>query len=78
MTQTQQSILWIGILVVLVFLFTDQNFRNEIFNRGSSKTTATSVPYTASQVFNLGGNNNALLMDALSGIPSSSSGTTAT
>jgi hypothetical protein len=77
MTQAQQGILWLGILVVLVFLFTDQNFRNEIFNRGSAKTAATSVPYTASQIFNLGGNNNTLLMDALSGIPSNS-GTTAT
>jgi hypothetical protein len=78
MTQAQQGILWVGILVVLVFLFTDQNFRNEIFNRGSSKAAATTVPYTASQIFNLGGNNNALLMDALSGIPSSTATVTAT
>lgn len=50
MTQNQKGILWIGVLVVLIFLFTDQNFRNQIFGRGNAKPTVASVPYSTASV----------------------------
>lgn len=48
MTSQQEGILWIGIAVVTVLLFTDQNFRDLIFNRGKNATNGE--PYTTSQI----------------------------
>lgn len=71
MNQTQQGILWIGLAVVLVFLFTDSNFRNALFNRGSGKITL-STPYTAAQL------ESAFQMSANTGLPANNSGSTKT
>jgi hypothetical protein len=39
-------------MVVIVFLFTDANFRNKLFNRTGAGTTAASVtvPYTLADI----------------------------
>jgi hypothetical protein len=65
MNQTQQGIVWIGLAVVLIFLFTDADFRNALFNRGSEKTTVSS-PFTTAQL------ESAFQITASTGLPSSS------
>jgi hypothetical protein len=78
MTRYQQNILWIGIIVVLVFLFTDQNFRNKLFGRGTSKPVTTSVPYTAAQIFQMPNSTDKIILDAASGLPATSRQTVTT
>ena len=68
MSQTQQGIIWIGLAVVMVFLFTDENFRNALFNRGNQKTTV-SAPYTAAQL------TSAFQISANTGLPGSTGST---
>lgn len=46
MTRQQQTILWIGLFLVIVYLFTDVNVRNLFFNRGSQKSPATTSSFT--------------------------------
>ena len=36
MNKQQNTILWIGLALVMLFLFTDANFRNTIFGRNQS------------------------------------------
>lgn len=71
MNQSQKGILWIGVLVVLVFLFTDQSFRNRIFGRGAAKPASASVPFTAAQVFSTTTTNHQIILDAFTGTPTS-------
>jgi hypothetical protein len=54
MNSTQENIMWIGLAVVLVYLFTDANFRDMIFNRGSKKETV-STPYSLTSIITLAG-----------------------
>jgi hypothetical protein len=51
MTQQQKGIIWIGVLVVLVFLFTDPTFRDKLFGRGASKPAATKAAFTTAEIF---------------------------
>jgi hypothetical protein len=62
MTDNQTAILWIGLILVLVYLFTDKSFSNTIFNRSTSGTP--NPPVT-----------NAFLATLESGIPNSSAST---
>lgn len=68
MNDTQTGIMWIGLAVVLVYLFTDANFRNLIFNRGSNKETV-STPYSLTSIVTLAGE---------SGLPQTSTGSSST
>lgn len=72
MNQQQKGILWIGVLVVLVFLFTDQSFRDKLFGRGSQKPAATVLPYTAAQIFSTSPQNQGIILDALTALPANS------
>jgi hypothetical protein len=65
MNSTQEGIMWIGLMVVLVYLFTDAKFRDMIFNRGSEKTTV-SAPYSLTSIITLASN---------SGLPATSNST---
>jgi hypothetical protein len=67
-SKAQSAILWIGVMVVVVFLFTDANFRNKIFNRTSTGTTAETVkvPYTLADII------------GTTGLPSNTSANTGT
>jgi hypothetical protein len=58
--------MWIGLAVVLVYLFTDASFRDMIFNRGSKKETV-STPYSLTSIITLAGQ---------SGLPQTSTGST--
>lgn len=49
MNTQQEGILWIGIMVVMVYLFTDNKFRDLIFNRGSG-AEKTTMPYTSADI----------------------------
>jgi len=52
MSKQQQGILWLGLGIVLLFLFTDQAFRDKLFNRGTQKSTAqNTIPFTLTDVF---------------------------
>jgi hypothetical protein len=52
MNKTQQNILWLGLIIVGVFLFTDQTFRNKLFNRGAQKTSVNNqIPFTLTDIF---------------------------
>jgi len=77
MNQSQKAILWIGIAVVVVFLFGDAGFRNSLFGRGTAKTTAATntTSQTGTDLYQL-----AQLLGQSSGIPASSpnTGTTPT
>jgi hypothetical protein len=43
MSKQQEYILWIGIFLLLVYLFTDVNVRDLIFNRGSGAVSQTNT-----------------------------------
>jgi hypothetical protein len=43
MSRYQDLILWIGLGLVLVYLFTDANVRNTLFNRSGTKPTPTAA-----------------------------------
>ena len=47
MSKQQQFIFWIGLVIVTVYLFTDQSFRDSIFGRGASAPTSTNAFLTA-------------------------------
>lgn len=64
MNSTQENIMWIGLAVVLVYLFTDAKFRDMIFNRGNAKETV-STPYSLTSIITLAGQ---------SGLPTTSTG----
>lgn len=52
MNKTQTNILWLGLIIVGVFLFTDQTFRDKLFNRGAQKTdTKNKIPFTLTDIF---------------------------
>jgi hypothetical protein len=58
-------------MVVVVFLFTDANFRNELFNRGAGATKVT-VPFTASSIIGPLGNVGGLINQGVQNIVGSS------
>jgi flagellar basal body-associated protein FliL len=77
MNQSQKAILWIGIIVVTVFLFGDASFRQSLFGKNNVKTTAATntTSQTGANLYAL-----AQLLGQSSGIPASSpnTGTTPT
>jgi hypothetical protein len=50
MNGPQRNILWIGVIIVVVFLFSDQNFRNQIFKRGTANAAPKTTSYTLAQI----------------------------
>jgi hypothetical protein len=44
-SRDQANILWIGLLLAVLYLFTDANIRNMIFGRGSSKPKVTTSSF---------------------------------
>jgi len=42
MTRQQSTILWIGLFLVVVYLFTDTSVRDVVFNRNQKNPTVTS------------------------------------
>jgi hypothetical protein len=47
MNKYQTYILWIGLVIVLVYLFTDSSVRDAIFGRNASASTASNVTLTS-------------------------------
>lgn len=39
MSKNQQLVVWIGLVIVVIYLFTDKTFRDSLFGRGSGQTT---------------------------------------
>lgn len=67
MNKQQAYVMWIGLLLLLAYLFTDASVRNMIFGRGSGAKTSTNT-FLASAVSGLpaGGS-----ITPASGLPSS-------
>jgi hypothetical protein len=41
MTKNQEIVMWCGLVILLVYLFTDRNFKNALF--GTNTTTASNT-----------------------------------
>lgn len=39
MSKNQQLVVWIGLVIVVIYLFTDKTFRDSLFGRGNDATT---------------------------------------